>query len=585
MKAGLFTKFLVAFVATGILVATAAGFLIERQLKSGLIRWIEDEMTAEANIIALMPMEEIATHAVELAERSRSRLTLIDAAGRVIADTDRRDVDMDSHLNRSEIQEARLKGNGSSVRYSHSLKIDMLYVAFLLGDQKRPKGYIRLSRSLQEVKDPIDQFRQTVLQDLILAVFFSLLIALLFSFRWISPIHKLLAFTEKARKGSISGQIRIASRDEIGALAGNINTIVEVLQEKIRNADEERRKLQAVFTGMVEGIVVLDAHSRIETINRGMEEMIGPRSAEIFGRTILEAFRNIPLHDAMERFRTTRAKVVQEIVLGDEKPTVLDVTISSVQGKDGGEQKIMLVFHDVTRLKKLERIRTDFVANVTHEIRTPLTAIIGFVETLQQGAIDDRGKTLEFLQTINLNAQRLNRLVDDLLILTGIELGETRFHPERLTIEDTLGQALAVVAERISEKKLTLLKEIRQDLPPIRADKDQLMQILLNILDNAVKFTPEGGTITVTTSPGVERDLIVRIADTGIGILKGDIPRLGERFYRADKTRSRELGGTGLGLSIVKHLMKVHSGQVVIESSLDRGTTVSLHFPLFQESI
>jgi two-component system phosphate regulon sensor histidine kinase PhoR len=225
------------------------------------------------------------------------------------------------------------------------------------------------------------------------------------------------------------------------------------------------------------------------------------------------------------------------------------------------------------------------VANVTHEIRTPLTAIIGFVETLQQGAIDDRGKTLEFLQTINLNAQRLNRLVDDLLILTGIELGETRFHPERLTIEDTLGQALAVVAERISEKKLTLLKEIRQDLPPIRADKDQLMQILLNILDNAVKFTPEGGTITVTTSPGVERDLIVRIADTGIGILKGDIPRLGERFYRADKTRSRELGGTGLGLSIVKHLMKVHSGQVVIESSLDRGTTVSLHFPLFQESI
>lgn len=583
MKTGLFTKFLVAFIATGILVAAAAEFLIERQLKSGLIRWIEDEMTAEANIISLMPMEKIVKHAVELAERSRSRLTLIDAAGRVIADTDRRDVDMDSHLNRSEIQEARLKGKGASVRYSHSLKMDMLYVAFLLGDQKRPKGYIRLSRSLQEVTGPIDQLRQTVMQDLLLVVFFSLLIALLFSFRLIFPIRKLAAFTEKARTGNISGQIRIESRDEIGALAENINGMVEVLHEKIRNADEERRKLQSVFTGMVEGIVVLDPRNRIETINRGMEEMIGSRSGEIFGRTLLEAFRNIPLRDALERFEATREKVVQEITLGDEKPTVLDVTISAVQGKDGGEQKTMLVFHDVTRLKKLERIRTDFVANVTHEIRTPLTAIIGFVETLQRGAVDDRGKTLEFLRTINENAQRLNRLVDDLLTLTGIELGEANLRPELLAMEDVLDQALTVVAERIPEKKLKLLKEIRQDLPPIRADRDSLIQILLNILDNAVKFTPEGGTITVTASLGVEEDLIIRIADTGIGISKGEIPRLGERFYRADKTRARCLGGTGLGLSIVKHLMKVHQGRMTIESSLGRGTMVSLHFPIFQE--
>ena len=237
----------------------------------------------------------------------------------------------------------------------------------------------------------------------------------------------------------------------------------------------------------------------------------------------------------------------------------------------------------MTRLKKLERIRTDFVANVTHEIRTPLTAIIGFVETLQQGTVDDRAKTLEFLRTIHENAQRLNRLVDDLLILTGIESGETNFHLERLTIEDALCQALAVVAERMSEKKLKLLQEIPLNLPPIRADRDRLIQILLNILDNAVKFTPDGGTITVTATPGTEQDLIVRIADTGSGISKGEIPRLGERFYRADKARSRDLGGTGLGLSIVKHLMKVHRGRIVIESSPGRGTAVSLHFPLFRE--
>ena len=289
------------------------------------------------------------------------------------------------------------------------------------------------------------------------------------------------------------------------------------------------------------------------------------------------------LHDALERFEATKEKVVQEITLGDEKPVVMDVTISAIQGKESGEQKTLLVFHDVTRLKKLERIRTDFVANVTHEIRTPLTAIIGFVETLQQGAVDNRAKTLEFLQTIHKNAQRLNRLVDDLLILTGIELGETSLHPERLTIDDALGQALTVISERMADKRQKLVKEIGHDLPPIRADKDQLIQIFLNILDNAVKFTPQGGTITVTASPGAEQDLIVRIADTGVGILKGDIPRLGERFYRADKARSRDVGGTGLGLSIVKHLMKIHQGRMVIESLPDRGTTVSLHFPLFKE--
>ena len=341
--------------------------------------------------------------------------------------------------------------------------------------------------------------------------------------------------------------MRIESRDEIGQLAESINEMVAVLQEKIRKADAEKRKLESVFSSMREGVMVLDAENRIETINRGMEEMTGRPHGDVIRKTLLEAFRNIPLHDALERFREREETVCEEIGLGDYRPVMMDVTISAIRGETDGEQKTMLVFHDVTRLKKLERIRTDFVANVTHEIRTPLTAIIGFVETLQQGAVDDRGKTLEFLRTIHENAQRLNRLVDDLLILTGIELGETNFHLERLTIEDALGQALAVVAERISEKKLKLLKEIRQDLPPIRADRDRLIQILLNILDNAVKFTPEGGTITVTASPGAEEDLIVRIADTGIGISKGEIPRLGERFYRADKTRSRELGGTGTG--------------------------------------
>jgi two-component system, OmpR family, phosphate regulon sensor histidine kinase PhoR len=583
MKIRLFHKFFFAFLTVGIAVVAVAGFLIERELKTDLTMRIGEETAAEARIIALMPAGEIARHAGELSERSRARLTLIDATGRVTADSELGNRETDNHLNRPEIQEARLKGEGKSVRYSLTLKKDMIYVAIPLQEGSRTTGYIRLSRPLAEIALATYGMGKTVFDIILAIVGVSLTIALLFSLKMLSPIHRMAAFAGQVRTGNVAGALRIDSRDEIGQLAESINEMVAALQEKIRTADAEKRKLESVFSNMREGVMVLDAENRIESVNRGMEEMTGRPHGDVIRKTLLEAFRNIKLHDALERFREKEETVCEEIGLGDYRPVMMDMTISAIRGETDGEQKTMLVFHDVTRLKKLERIRTDFVANITHEIRTPLTAIIGFVETLQRGAVDDREKTLEFLRTINENAQRLNRLVDDLLTLSGIELGETNFHLERMTMEDALGQALSVVAERISEKKLKLLKEIRQDLPPIRADRDRLIQILLNILDNAVKFTPEGGTITVTASPDAEEDLIVRIADTGVGIPKGEIPRLGERFYRADKTRSRELGGTGLGLSIVKHLMKVHQGRMTIESSLGRGTTVSLHFPIYQE--
>jgi len=584
MKVRLFNKLFFAFVVIGVLTAVIAELLIERHLRRSLVSQIEMEMASAASIIALMPIEKIMERGNELSERTRSRLTLIDPIGRVIKDSERDETDLDNHLHRPEIQEARLKRKGVSMRYSQSLQTDMLNVAILMGDQRQPAGYIRLSRSLQEVNNSISTLRKSIMQGLLLVVFVSLLIALLFSARMISPIRKLSAFTEKVRTGKISGQIRIRSRDEIGKLADNVNEMVKVLQEKIRKADEEKRKLEAVFAGMSEGVVVLTTEGRIESVNSGMEELTGQRAADMIGRTILEAFRKVELHDLLERFQKTDSTVCGEIVLGNNQPATVDVTITKMQGQTADDRKTMLVFHDVTRLKMLERIRTDFVANATHEIRTPLTAIIGFVETLEQGAVDDRNKAMEFLQTIRENALRLSRLLDDLLTLSGIELREIALHPECLTPVEALEQVLPLVETRISEKKLKILNEIPEKIPAIRADRDRLVQILLNILDNAIKFTPAGGKIAVSASPGAEGFLIIRIADTGVGIPKGEIPRLGERFYRVDKTRSREMGGTGLGLSIVKHLMKAHGGWIGIDSTLGHGTTVSLHFPIFQDS-
>jgi two-component system phosphate regulon sensor histidine kinase PhoR len=583
MTTRLFYKLFGTYLVIAVLAVVLAGFFIERELKTGLTRWIEEDLMAETQIIALMPEREIEKQSQTLAERSRARVTLIDARGLVTLDSNRQTKDLDNHLNRSEIQESRVKGKGTATRYSQTLKMDMLYVALPLYEGSHLKGYLRLSRPMLEVDRSVDKLRFSIFQVLLLIIILSMIVAFIFSMKVISPIQEIEAFTDKIRKGDVSGMLMIDSRDEIGQLSKNINDMVAELQEKIRVANEEKWKLRAAFASMAEGVMVLDSQDRIEGLNKGMAEMIGREYADIVGKTPIEAFRNIALQDALNRFRQAGEIVLEEITLGDENPMILDVNISAVKSLPGQDPKTMIVFHNVTRLKKLEQVRADFVANVTHEIKTPLTAIIGFVETLQQGAIDDRAKAQKFLLTIHENAQRLNRLVDDLLTLSSIELGETKLHLEGLALDDVFETALTLISPRAALKNVRIQREVQPGLPRVRADRDRLVQILVNVLDNAVKFTPEGGSVSITASPEVQESVVIKITDTGIGISKSELPRLGERFYRIDKTRSREMGGTGLGLSIVKHLMKAHEGSMEIESTLGKGTTVSLHFPVLQK--
>ncbi len=382
------------------------------------------------------------------------------------------------------------------------------------------------------------------------------------------------------RRGYVSGSLLVRTSDEVKQLADNINYLVAELQEKIRVANEEKGKLVAAFASMTEGVLILDGEGRIEVYNRALREMFSPRYGDVQGKTLIEAFRNVDLQNAFDRFKKTGGPVTEEVTMGTLDPAILDVSISSILG----EAKTMIVFHDVTRLKKLEKMRVDFVANVTHEIRTPLTAILGFIETLQEGAIEQEETAKKFLEIISRHARRLNRLVEDLLTLSDIELGEIEFFFESVSMSGIVENVLPVVAARAEEKKITIVKAIPESLPPVRADRDRLVQILLNILDNAVKFTPDSGKITLSAAAEGDDYVLIRVEDTGIGIPVDEIPRLGERFYRVDKTRSREMGGTGLGLSIVKHLVEAHGGRMEIESHLGKGTIVSLLFPIVKET-
>jgi two-component system phosphate regulon sensor histidine kinase PhoR len=328
---------------------------------------------------------------------------------------------------------------------------------------------------------------------------------------------------------------------------------------------------------MTEGVLILDAGDRIEAVNRTLNSMLIADHEDIIGKTLIAAFRSVELQQAFLKFKETGHHLYQEVTLGDPERAILCVSLSRIEGNEGNE-KTMIVFHDVTRLKKLERVRIDFVANVTHEIRTPLTAILGYLETIRDGAIENREEARKFIDIILEHARRLNRLVEDLLIISKIELGEMSFHMADISLNDALAGILPLVAPKAKLKNVTLANYVSGELPLVRADRDRLSQVFVNILDNAIKFTPDNGTITIAAKEDAGF-VLVQVIDSGIGIPREEIERLGERFYRVDKTRSRELGGTGLGLSIVKHLMTAHGGKMQIESRLGHGTTVSLFFP------
>jgi two-component system phosphate regulon sensor histidine kinase PhoR len=578
MKRNLFFKIFFSYLVIVCLSFFVLDLLIKDEIKKVLTNKIEGELLTYAELIDLSSMQEMTDRFKQIARISGSRVTLVDAQGKVFADSEAEIAGLENHLNRPEIQEARLRGMGKSIRFSQSLGMDMLYIAVPIKDGAMIKGYVRLARSLREVQNLIEKVYQSIFLALITVAVLSLIIALFISHRLAAPIRAMERFTERLRHGSPQGAILLNTSDETKKLADNINYLVDELNNKIRLANEENNKLVTAFASMTEGALILDAGDRIEAVNRTLNNMLAARHDDVTGKTLMEAFRSVELQQAFLKFKETGQHLYQEVTLGDPEPVILCVSISGIKGNEGNE-KTMVVFHDVTRLRKLEKTRVDFVANVTHEIRTPLTAIIGYLETIQAGAFNNINDTKRFVDIVLKQAQRLNRLVEDLMTISKIELGEIKFHFEEVVLNDALAGVLPLVEPKAKLKNISLNNLVSAELAPVQADRDRLSQIFVNILDNAVKFTPENGAIDISAKED-EGFAIVKVIDSGIGIPRDEIERLGERFYRVDKTRSRELGGTGLGLSIVKHLMMAHGGKMEIESRFGYGTTVSLFFPL-----
>ena len=578
MKRNLFLKIFISYLTIILFSFLVLNIFIKDEIRKVMTDKIEGELLTYAELIDLSSARTMSEQLRQIAVISGSRVTLVDVQGRVFADSEKDITQLENHLNRPEIQEARVRGKGKSTRFSQSLRVDMLYVAVPIKVKEQVTGYVRLARPLHDVQNLIERVYQKVLLAICIVAIISLLVALFISYKLAEPIRMMERFTERLRQGEPQGSIVLQTSDETKKLADNINYLVAELQNKIRIANQEKSKLMTALTSINEGVLILNTDETIEFVSPSLTNILTEQYGDIVGRTLMEAFRNVELQKAFRKFNQLHDAISIEITLGNIEPVIMRVSISEIHGYPG-EEKFMIVFHDVTRLKKLERSRTDFVANVTHEIRTPLTAIIGYLETLQMGAIHNAPDAKRFVDIMLKQALRLNRLVEDLMTISKIELGEMKFLFEEVSLPDVIDGVTPLLEAKATAKNIRIENQIPEKLSPIRADRDRLSQIFVNVLDNAVKFTPEGGSITIH-SEEITGKMVVTVSDTGMGIPKEEIQRLGERFYRVDKARSRDLGGTGLGLSIVKHLMLAHGGKMEIESQLGRGTKVSLWFPL-----
>ena len=584
------TLTLVGFVAISLI---AAGLYLSRALELVAIEVLESRLTVAARVLhddALVaaqpgaPPQAVEAFIDRAARATGMRVSLIASDGRVLGDSERPGdavVTMDNHAGRSEVR-AALEGRvGSSVRHSVTLAAPLIYVAVPLAQAGRVVGVLRLAEPIASVTASYERLRGAALAGGAVALVVAFGIGLFVAGRVTRPVVEMQDVARQMSEGHFEVRAPARSPDEIGTLGRSLNVMAGRLREKIADLEWEQAKATAVLDAMVEGVIATDGHDHIILINERARSIFGLGPARVERRPLLEVVRNVNLHDVLLASRETvdGSVVSREIRLVEPADRVLQVHAVGLRFT-GDERGVVMILHDITELRRLEQVRTEFVANVSHELRTPLTAIQGYLETLLDGALEEREHARKFLEIVFRHTERLGRLTDDLADLSNIELGKVSLRLEPTSVAEVADSALAIISPRASGGQVTVEARLPADLPQVLADRDRLSQILINLVDNAVKYTPKGGHVTVDGRVTEDGMVEVAVHDTGVGIPKADLPRLTERFYRVDKARSRDLGGTGLGLAIVKHLVLAHGGELDIESELWKGTTVRFTLPL-----
>jgi two-component system, OmpR family, phosphate regulon sensor histidine kinase PhoR len=590
VRLNLFWKLGLAFFALLIAVLLPVDFYAERALRRDYERAGFEQLAAIARIALARPPQATAPSSYAPADRaalrdwvaqmaaSGVRVTVIASGGRVLADSQSDPSTMENHGGRPEIQDAFAKAEGQSIRYSATIHRYLLYYAVRQSVSGGAPVVLRFALPLQMVDEVLWEFRKRLWLASLVMLLVTGAASLLVSRSFANRVDRLTSFSRRVADGDFRPIDGDRSGDALEALAVSLNDTAARLDRTIHTLKEERNLSSAILGSMVEGVAVVNASERLLFANPGFEEILGLDVAPQSGSALVEIVRQTELLEAVRQVLKGDPRVETEIVTGTLRQRFFAVTVAAVTAAE--TSGAVIVLHDISELRKLERVRRDFVANVSHELKSPLTAIQGFAETLLAGAIDDPNHRVRFLEIILDHSRRLARLTDDLLRLSKMDADRLELEIQRLGVPYFVESCVETAQRPAAEKDLRISVNLQDRLPDIAADRRRLAEVLQNLLDNAIQYTSAGGQIMLSASADAG-EVKFTVSDTGIGIPKADQPRIFERFYRVDAARSREVGGTGLGLAIAKHLVEAHGGRIWVESEVGQGSQFYFTVPVF----
>jgi len=575
MKSGIFKRIFILYALIILLSGLFGEMYITSAVRENTIDNLRQNLAVQVTLISKnlsFGKTNFDSLCRQLKKDTGARVTIIANDGKVIGDSDTDSALMDNHLHRTEIEQSVLFGSGMTIRYSDTLKHDFLYIAKKVFRGEEAEGFIRLAVPLKEVDRSVNLLRIKM----ILIVGIVILATGVFSLWQTDHLRRLLGqithFSRSLSRGEIDKRLFLKNAGEFNEIADNLTAMSVNLQDMMAQNEEEKNRLNAILRSVPDALLIIDSRGVITRSSTSAGHFFG--DIPMTGKRFVEVIRNHEFSDLMEKVRRSFLSGTTEFRIESPEEKYLSAVVSPLFYRENELSGFVAVFHDITQIEKLERVRKDFVANVSHEIKTPITAITGFADTLLEGAIDDRENAARFLRTIKSNSERINNLVDDLLVISKLELGVIKVEKTMIDVEEIFGNIMEIFRGKAAEKNLSLRVSHASAVEQISADKNRLLQILTNLVDNAIKFTETGGvSFGIATGNG---KAYLFVEDTGTGIPAKYLPRLGERFYRVDPARSRQMGGTGLGLAIVKHLVKAHGWSMQVESTPGKGTKVKI---------
>ncbi len=503
----------------------------------------------------------------------QARVTVIKTDGTVIGDSWEAPSTLENHLTRPEVQQALISSVGESTRFSVSTGISMLYVAVLIKDQSSTLGIARVALPLTAVNDSVNSSIALISWAVALAALLVVLATFFITRRLTRPIRQATLAAMKIAGGDLDQKIKVGSRDELGSLGRAFNLMSGNLKETMTTLSSEKNKMDTVLSTITDGVIMTDSRGRIILANPAAEAFLNFKAAGMTGKPLIEATLNYEIEQALEKCLAVQQRQNIFIDLKGGKFLRMIVVPFRTEQISGA----LLLFQDLTELRSLQTMRREFVGNISHELRTPLASIKAVVETLQDGAMENKAVAADFLEKVNTEIDSLTQMINELIELSRIETGKTSFKLEPVNLNLFIQETVNHFLPQAERKQITLLTDLQPDLPEVKMDIERIQQALNNILHNAIKFTAQNGRIDIKTLYK-DNSAVVQVSDTGIGISAEDLPHIFERFFKADKSRSSQ--GSGLGLAIAKHIIQAHNGQVWVQSQEGKGSTFGFSLPV-----